>query len=131
MKANHTVCRFACLLICAAAALGTSLVASAAAADDSGQQVVVVKTRDLDLSARAGAQTLYVRLREAANSACGLADSSDALLRAAWLKCRSATLAQAVHSVNVPLLSKIYEERHASEQSGDDLLVRNADVSSK
>jgi len=102
-------------------AAGASLSVCAATSEENR----TVKITDLDLNSVAGAETLYVRLREAASSVCGLANGSDPITRPAWLSCRAATLAAAVRKVHSPMLTKVYETHNASEERSDELLSSN------
>jgi len=68
-----------------------------------------VKYGDLDLTRSAGAATLYVRIRNAANAVCEPAMSSGA--RDSMLltrRCKEQSIARAVADVNAPTLTSYY-----------------------
>jgi len=69
---------------------------------------LTVRFADLDLATAQGAHTLYLRIRNAANSLCGLADSADAIRRAAFEECSDRAVERAVRAVNRPELTRIY-----------------------
>jgi UrcA family protein len=68
---------------------------------------VSVRYADLDLASAAGAATLYQRLRGAARLVCGYAVENLALLSYVN-RCNDSAIADAVSSVNAPLLSAIH-----------------------
>lgn len=99
--------------ILAAAAIAGTLFAGSVAANDYEVIVAIpVNAHGLDLSQPAGAHELYQRLEYAAYVACtranrvGLAPSSDAT------GCSEKALANAVRSVNLPLLTRAYLGKH-------------------
>jgi UrcA family protein len=90
--------------------------ARAMAADPgSTQHSMLVRYGDLNLSSLAGATTLYQRISGAARSICG--DSGHGLFeQRMWNDCFSSAVANAVATVNNPLLTGIYRhERPADE----------------
>jgi UrcA family protein len=81
-----------------------------AAAGDAGKvsQQKVVKYADLDLSAAAGAQTLYMRLRSAAKRVCAPADGRALDQHMRYRACVDESMANAVAAVNQPALTDVY-----------------------
>ena len=71
----------------------------------------------MDLGTPAGAQELYVRLRAASASLCGLADREDPLRHARWERCVEKALGDAVTAVNRPLVTKMYVKNDAPKDS--------------
>jgi len=104
--------------ILAAVAIAGTLCAATVAADDHKVIVAIpVDAQGLDLSQPAGAQQLYQRLEYAAYVACtranrvGLAPSPDAR------DCSDKALANAVGSVNLPLLTQVYLAKHTLREA--------------
>lgn len=104
--------------ILAAVAIAGTLFAGSVAADDHKVIVAIpVNAHGLDLSQPAGAQQLYQRLEYAAYVACtradrvGLAPSPDAR------GCSEKALANAVRSVNLPLLTQAYLGKHTLREA--------------
>ncbi len=104
--------------ILAAAAIAGTLFAGSVAADDHEVIVAIrVSAHGLDLSQPAEAQQLYQRLEYAAYVACtranrvGLAPSPDAR------DCSEKALANAVRSVNLPLLTRAYLGKHTLREA--------------
>ncbi|HKJ75527.1 MAG TPA: UrcA family protein [Alphaproteobacteria bacterium] len=70
----------------------------------------VVKYDDLAVSTRAGAQTLYNRIRSAAKAVCGdIHSSRDLQTSLNRLKCVSELVDKAVKDVDEPVLTELYE----------------------
>lgn len=94
--------------------LGCSATALAAASRDGEVRTKVVRLNDLDLATAAGAQTLYDRIAAAARIVCR--DAYHGQVR----KCRAGALADAVRTVDNPLLTSI----HRSTAGGVEEIVR-------
>lgn len=79
-----------------------------------------VKFDDLDLSRKAGAQTLYDRLRSAARRVCA-ADHSSALipLIRSENRCFAESLQRAVEDIDNQILTALHEQRTGPSDSGD------------
>jgi UrcA family protein len=67
-----------------------------------------VKFQDLDLGTRTGAHTLYRRIKNAAESLCGLADRIDVLRHADFARCANQAVASAIRGLARPELTKVY-----------------------
>lgn len=93
---------------------------AAAAAQVSASELqgpdVVVRYGDLDLSTRAGAETLYSRIQLAAAQVCRGSDSFDLIMRAAAVRCQNALVAHAVANVPSPQLAAVYESHHGDHR---------------
>jgi len=83
---------------------------------------VVVAYGDLDLSAPAGAQTLYVRLRSAARTVCAPRDTRVAELRRDWSQCVDDALDNAVAATGIERVVAIHRDATGREvQAGPQL----------
>ncbi|HWX34470.1 MAG TPA: UrcA family protein [Steroidobacteraceae bacterium] len=116
-------------------ALGAAVVActlfagNAAAMDQEVTVAIQVSTRGVKLSQSAGAREIYTRLQRAARVVCthgnrvGLAPTPNPGV------CYEKALADAVRSVNLPLLTQAYLENHTLREAaahGVDLPVQMA-----
>jgi UrcA family protein len=98
------------------AALAMALVAAIGAPAQAGESAghantrsMTVSYRDLDLSGQAGVNTLYNRLRLAAENVCGpQGDGRDLTMRFAWKQCYDGALDGAVRTVAHVGLSEIH-----------------------
>lgn len=76
---------------------------------------ITVSYSDLDLTKQAGIETLYQRINWAARAACGPASlhKYDAFLssRKAWRECVDRAIADAVGSIDEPMLTALHTER--------------------
>jgi UrcA family protein len=81
---------------------------------DGDARSLKVSAVGINVNSDAGAKALYTRLSEAAKSVCGLAYSGDAIWGANFNSCYDATMNNAVHAVNRPLLTKLLKEKHDS-----------------
>jgi UrcA family protein len=72
-----------------------------------GARSVSVNYRDLNLSTIEGAITLYERLKGAARTVCD-APSTEVATYQEWRSCYEATIADAVATVNSPLLTAVH-----------------------
>jgi len=73
-----------------------------------------VTAAGLDLNTPAGAHSYYSRLQIAAMNVCGAEDQNDAIRGASYERCYRSTLAQAVKSVQIPLVTKIFNDKYPS-----------------
>ena len=69
---------------------------------------IEVRYAGLDLSQPVGAQLLYRRLQQAAQSVCGKLDPIDVGAYLRWQDCYDAALQRAVLQVNAPQLLAVY-----------------------
>ena len=76
-----------------------------------GVNKYIVRFPDLDLSKMDGAAALYVRLQHAADIVCNSLQSRDIGIDAKYRTCTQHAVADAVASVNRPLLSQYHESR--------------------
>ena len=104
-----------------AATISTFLACSTAHADTrmSGNEetsATTVRFADLNLNSHEGAQRLFLRLRNAAESLCG--DPNDPVAfdeRNDILQCQQKAVEQAVERLDRPLLTAIYDQRFPRE----------------
>jgi UrcA family protein len=104
------------IAICAAFALGFSAAGASAASSKSqfvsdGVNKYVVRFSDLDLSKSDGAAILYTRLSYAAAIVCNSLRSRDLGIAAKYRACVAQAIANAVASVDRPLVSQYHESR--------------------
>lgn len=78
----------------------------------------VVRFSDLDVSKIAGAKTLYARLRNAAKVVCTPLESAISLGELQYRACMDKAIADAVASVNRPLLSQYHQLRTKGNKAG-------------
>jgi UrcA family protein len=115
--------------ICAAVALGFSTAgASAATAKiqfvSDGVSKYVVRFADLDLSKIDGAAILYTRISYAAANVCDSLRSRDVGIAAKYRACVAQAVANAVASVDRPLVSQYHESRAKGIKAAYVQLVR-------
>ena len=117
---NHAI---RAITLSAATALG--LYAAAASAGTQNAQFVsdgvnkyIVRFPDLDLSKMDGAAALYARLQHAADMACDSLRSRDIGIAGKYRACMQHAVADAVASVNRPLLSQYHESRTQGGKAG-------------
>jgi UrcA family protein len=121
---NKTIATAArALTICIAATLGFNA-ANAATDDASSAQSMkkeyltyVVQFSDLDVSKIEGAKTLYARLRLAAQVVCTPLESASSWGERQHRACMDKAIADAVASVNRPLLSQYHQSRTTGNKS--------------
>ena len=105
-------------------ALGFGASAASAAAPSNEQPVsdgakqYVVRFPDLDLSKLAGATALYARLRHAARVVCDPLESREMGIAAKYRACVAQAVADAVASVNRPILSEYHQSQTKGGKSG-------------
>jgi UrcA family protein len=104
----------------AASAAGLSNDAFATAASS-----YVVRFADLDVSRIEGASTLYARLRQAARVVCEPLESRQMGLSLKYRACMDKAIADAVTSVDRPLLTQYHQLRTKGE-SADAVQLANA-----
>lgn len=73
---------------------------------------ITVRYDDLDLSKPAGAEAMLIRLKRAAERACGYAPDARAAVRWRYNRCFDAALADAVEQLDAPLVSALHTDRH-------------------
>jgi UrcA family protein len=117
---NHAI---RAITLSAAAALGCYAAgASAGSQNDQfvsdGVNKYIVRFPDLDLSKMEGAAALYVRLQHAAGTVCDSLQSRDIGIAAKYRACMQHAVADAVASVNRPLLSQYHESRTKGGNAG-------------
>jgi len=79
----------------------------------------VVYFADLNLARAAGVQTLYRRIRAAANYVCAPWDETRDLAQfSEWRACRDSAIANAVSQIDHPLLSEHHLHLMAANQRG-------------
>jgi UrcA family protein len=101
-----------------AAAVACTLIAGNAAANDDPITVAIhVSGQGLDLRQPAGAEQLYRRLRHAARVACTHGNQVGLAPPANPEGCYEKALADAVRSVNAPLLSQAYLATHTPREA--------------
>ena len=95
----------AALLLGSGISAGTTISAS-----EPGTAPLTVKVRlsGLDLGTRDGVEELYARIRNAARSVCGYADTHFFQAQAAWNECVDRTIGHAVTSVGNAKLTAYY-----------------------
>jgi len=98
--------------IVALAAVATSTAAVPAAAEPSGDATISIDYRDLDLSTRAGVDTLYHRIVSASRRVCpNLPVAGLAVQQVVVRECREAAVAGAVAQVHSAGLAIVRTER--------------------
>jgi UrcA family protein len=121
---NNTIATTArAIAICVAATLGFNADASAAGPSNAqsvgnGALTYVVRFADLDLSNIKGTTELYGRLRIAARVVCEPLESRDLRIAAMHEACMQTAIANAVESVNRPLLSQYHQLRTKGDKAG-------------
>jgi UrcA family protein len=103
--AAHRMVAFAALLLIGAGNPGTSVSGSELGAAPVSMKVQLGVR---DLSSPAGVAALYVRIRNAARSVCGYADTHFYQAQAVWNDCVDRTIAHAVASVGNAELTAYY-----------------------
>jgi UrcA family protein len=102
------------LIICLAALGACAVLSSPVKADVHEVTVKIsVSATGLDLSQPAGAQRLYWRLQHAARIACTNGNRVGLEPSANPQGCREEALAEAIRSVNLPLLTQVYLATHS------------------
>ena len=77
----------------------------------------VVRFQDLDLSKIDGATALYARLRHAARVVCDPLESREMGLAEKYRACMNKAIADAVASVNRPLVSQYHQSRTKGDRT--------------
>jgi UrcA family protein len=102
-----------------AATLGCSAaLASPASAGIDQPATYVVRFADLDLSRIDGAATVYTRIRSAARQVCTSLEGRDLGLLVKYRACVDKAIADAVASVNRPLLSQYHQLHTKGDKVG-------------
>lgn len=92
----------------AAVCLATVAVGAHAGEAANGAAARTVRYSDLNLNTQAGAAVLYKRIRSAAEQVCGDVDVRRLDEVAAGKACVDRAISSSVHSVNNPLLTRVY-----------------------
>jgi UrcA family protein len=112
------------ITICIAAAVSFNAVEASAGSlskDESATNAplkYVVQFPDLDLSRIEGATALYARLRHAAHVVCDPFESREIGLAQKFRTCMDKAIADAVTSVNRPLLTQYHQSRTKGDRAG-------------
>jgi UrcA family protein len=101
----------------AASVAGTLFAGSVAAKDQEFTVAYKVSTQGLDLSQPAGARALYARLKHAAGVVCTHGMRVDLAPLTDPKGCYERALADAIRSVNLPLLTKLYLQTHTLREA--------------
>lgn len=101
-------------------ALACTLTSGTLLAAPAADQVlaVVVSYADLDVSKAAGIEVLYGRIDQAARKVCAPLASREVRRMLLWRHCREQAVANAVASINRPMLTALYRSRTAPSASG-------------
>jgi UrcA family protein len=126
---NTNIQAIRAVAICTAVALGFSAAGASAATSkiqfvSDGVNKYVVRFSDLDLSKIDGAAALYTRLSYAAAIVCNSLRSRDLGIAAKYQACVAQAIANAVASVDRPLVSQYHESRTQSTKAAYVQLVR-------
>ena len=101
-----------------AVALAGALFAGNVAAQGHDVTVTIhVSAQGFDLHQGAGAQKFYARLQHAADVACTHGNRVDLKPSSDPVGCYEKALAEAIRSVNLPLLTQVYLETHTLRQA--------------
>jgi UrcA family protein len=111
----------------AAAVAGTLFAGCVAAKDQEFTVAYKVSTQGLDLSQPVGARALYTRLKHAAEVVCTHGMRVDLAPLTDPKGCYEGALADAIRSVNLPLLTQLYLETHTLREAA----ARGIDASAK
>jgi UrcA family protein len=103
---------------CAAIFGCSAAVASPASAAIDEPATYVVRFADVDLSRIGGAATLYTRIRQAAGQVCTPLEGRDLGLLVKHRACVDKAIADAVASVNRPLLSQYHQLHTKGDKAG-------------
>jgi UrcA family protein len=112
------------ITICIAATLGFNAADASAGSLSNDQSVTnaslkyIVQFSDLDLLRIEGATALYARLRHAAHVVCDPLESREIGLAQKYRVCMDKAIADAVTSVNRPLLTQYHQSRTKGDKAG-------------
>jgi len=105
------------IIVAAAAALVAAAQQASAASADDGTVSIRVPVADLDLQHADGARVMLARLTMASRDVCGSEPRINDLGRSAiYRECVSQTLANAVQSLNAPMVTAAFKGEPASER---------------
>jgi UrcA family protein len=126
---NTSIQAVRAVAICAAVALGFSAAGASAATSkiqlvSDGVNKYVVRFSDLDLNKIDGAAALYTRVSYAAAIVCNSLRSRDLGIAAKYRACVAQAIANAVASVDRPLVSQYHESRTKGIRAAYVQLVR-------
>ena len=105
------------LMLTLAASIGHSVLAYAERVDGAAGSVpgITISYSEAELSTPQGLETLYMRIKRAAKSVCGVDSSSLTTLRSRHtVTCYQSTLEHAVRQVNRPTLTALHRARTKS-----------------
>jgi UrcA family protein len=108
------------LMVCAAATLAYSASADTFSNEQpmsNASRTYVVRFQDLDLSKIDGATALYSRLRYAARVVCDPLESRELGIAEKYRACMNKAIADAVASVNRPLVSQYHQSRTKGDRT--------------
>jgi UrcA family protein len=117
---NTTSIAVRAMTIALAAVIGCSAAQASNVPKDesaSGRHQYVVRFADVDLSRIDGAMTVYGRIRQAANAVCESLDSRVLGLVEKHRACVNEAVADAVSSINRPLLSQYHQLRTKGDKA--------------
>ena len=107
MNLRRTPAFAAAAMLAALTMLGTASLAHADARSETEQRTV--RFGDLNLGTQAGLQALYLRIQNAARDVCGPAEiMGTRLVSTAWKDCVSASVRDAILTINRPSLTAFY-----------------------
>jgi UrcA family protein len=120
---NKTTTAIRALTICAMATLGfnTAKASSANVSDElsmaNASRTYTVRFTDLNVSTFEGVKRLYTRLRYAAKVVCAPIETAPGSQSDQYYACMGKAIADAVASVNRPLLSQYHQLRTKSDKA--------------
>jgi UrcA family protein len=120
---NKTPTAIQALTICAIAILGfhtangSDADMSNARSTSNALQTYTVRFADLNVSTFEGAKSLYTRLRDAAKVVCASLETAPLWQSHQYQVCMNKAIADAVASVNRPLLSQYHQSRTKSDKA--------------
>jgi UrcA family protein len=110
------------MTICLAATLGYNTADASSISNDesatNASYAYVVRFADVNLSKIDGAIALYARIRQAAGTVCRPLESRQLSLATLHRTCMDKAIADAVASVNRPLLSQYHQLRTKGDRAG-------------
>jgi UrcA family protein len=112
-----TVAISARLLVCAATVIGTLAEGIAGASEHTVTVTVHVSSRGLDINKPPDAQTFYRRIQHAAEVVCTHGNRVDLAPVNDYKGCYENALANAIRSLKMPLLTRMYLENHTLKEA--------------
>ena len=105
------------ITLCAIAIAGALFAGNVAAQGHDVTVTIHVSNQGLDLRDPAGAQAFYARLKHAADVACTHGNRVDLKPSGDPVACYEKALAEAIRSVDLPLVTQAYLETHTLRQA--------------